>query len=131
MHNKVNYRHEFHAEDDLYSLYEALGWNKYLKLTQNQVNMAIRQSFAVVHAYINNNLVGTGRVISDGVINAYLCGLGVLPEFRGHGIGTSITKMLISHCEENKLHIQILCEEGLIPYYTKIGFAKFAVGMKF
>ena len=124
------YTLEHPAEDDLLTLYEKLDWNSFLKLSSTQLLTAMNQSFFAVYAYINDELVATGRVISDGVINAYVCGLGVLPEYRRQGIGTEIMRRLKAHCMEHNLHMQFLCEEILVPYYNKLGFEKFAVGMR-
>ena len=130
MNMSMRYSFELTNESDLYKLYETLGWNDFLGLSQNQLVTAMKQSFFVVYAYEDNKLVGMGRIVSDGVINAYLCGLSVLPEYRGQGIGTEISRRLIAHCKEHNLHIQLFCEEEMVPYYEKMGFGKFAVGLK-
>ena len=127
---EISYRHDLPSKEAIYAFYDAMDWNSYLKLTPGQLHKAMQQSYASVYAYKNTQLVGTGRVVSDGVINAYLCGIGVLPDFRRQGIGAEITKRLTAHCKAHSLHVQILCEEHLIPYYEKLGFKKFATGMK-
>ncbi|EON76017.1 hypothetical protein ADIS_3495 [Lunatimonas lonarensis] len=116
--------------DDLFDLYEKLDWNKYLKLTKEDLNLAMEQSWRVVYAYHNKALIGTGRVISDGIINAYLCGVGVIPELQNKGIGRQISKLLIESCTKKGLPIQLFCEDRLIPFYKKFGFTEFAIGMK-
>ena len=71
-----------------------------------------------------------GRVVSDGHLNTYLCGLGVLREYRGRGIGSAIAGRLLEHCRADGLSLQLMCEEHLVPRYRKLGFSPFAVGMK-
>jgi len=90
----------------------------------------MQQSYLAIYVYSDKKLIATGRLISDGVTNAYMCGLGVLPEYRRQGISAEIIKRLKAHCKEHNLHMQFLCEENLVPYYNKLGFEKFAVGMK-
>jgi len=126
----VIYTDSLQAENDLIDLYKILGWNDFLMLSPNQLITAMKQSFFVIYAYVGNRLVGTGRVVSDGIINAYICGVGVLPMYRRQGIGTEIIKKLASHCTESNLHIQFFCDESMIAYYEKIGFERFAIGMK-
>lgn len=126
----IKYITEPLKQDDIYLLYECLGWNDFLKLDKNQLSKAMEQSWHVIYAYDGDKLVGTGRVISDGVTNAYLCGLGVMMEYRKKGIGTEISKRLVEHCRNYNLHIQFFCEERLVPYYRNQGFEVFAVGMK-
>lgn len=79
---------------------------------------------------MKEKLVGTGRVVSDGIINAYLCGLGVIPDYRNKGIGMEISKRLVEHSKSNGFHIQFFCEEKLVPYYKNMGFEIFAIGMR-
>jgi ribosomal protein S18 acetylase RimI-like enzyme len=74
-------------------------------------------------------MIATGRVVSDGVTNAYICGVGVLPQHRNKGIATKIISMLIKYCRENNLHTQLFCSEHLVPFYERMGLEKFATGM--
>lgn len=126
----IKYTTKLSAQEDLYSLYGCLDWNDFLQLNKEQLAKAMEQSFYVIYAYDKDKLVGTGRVISDGVINAYLCGLGVDPDYRNKGIGTEISKRLVEYCRVDSLHTQFFCKEELVPYYKGMGFEVFAVGMK-
>lgn len=114
----------------LYGLYRRLGWAEFLQLDAEQLARAMEGSWYVLYAYAGDRLIGTGRIVSDGVINAYLCGLGVDPEYRNQGIGTQIMEQLIERCLQSNLHVQFFCEEHLVPFYEQLGFAKFAMGMK-
>lgn len=127
---ELRYTTKFPTKEDLYSLYENLGWNDFLKLSPEQLLIAMKQSWYSIYVYSGNKLVATGRIVSDGITNAYLCGLGVDFHFRNRGIGTEISKRLITHCLKNNLHIQLFCEENLIPYYKEMGLEKFAIGMR-
>ena len=126
----IQYKATLNREEDLFCLYNSLGWSSFLKLDETQLAKAMNQSYYVIYAYDGDRLVGTGRVVSDGVINAYLCGLGVEQAYRSMGIGKEIVRLLVEYCKNNKLHIQLLCEEALISYYSAMGFNVFTVGMK-
>lgn len=117
-------------KEDIYSLYGRLHWNNFLKLSSEQLFKAMEQSFYAIYAYDGDVLAGTGRVISDGVTNAYLCGLGVAPDYRNKGIGTEISKRLVDYCKSCNLHTQFFCTDKMVPYYENMGFEVFAVGMK-
>lgn len=121
---------EIPSKEELYLLYEQLGWNRFLKLNPEQLLQAMKGSFYSVYAYSGKELIGTGRVISDGIINAYLCGLGVQEKYRHNGVATEIIKQLTKKCRDNKLHMQFFCEEHLVPFYQEKGFTQFAIGMK-
>lgn len=127
---EIRYESELPRAEEIYALYEHLQWNTYLGLTQEKLLKAMQQSYYAIYAYHEHQLIGTGRIISDGIINAYLCGLGVHPDYRGQGIGSAITRLLIESCSNHNLHLQFFCEEELVPYYEKLNFTVFAVGMK-
>lgn len=126
----INYTTKLKNKEDIYSLYDSLDWNSFLKLSSEQLFKAMEQSYYAIYAYDGDVLVGTGRVISDGVTNAYLCGLGVAPDYRKRGIGTEISGRLVAYCMDSNLHIQFFCTDKMVPYYENIGFEVFAVGMK-
>ncbi|ACQ53209.1 GNAT family N-acetyltransferase [Clostridium botulinum] len=127
---RIEYTTKLIMQEDLHSLYESLGWNSFLQLNQEQLAKAMEQSWYVIYAYDGEKLVTTGRVVSDGIINAYVCGLGVVEEYRNKGIGTEISKRLMDYCKNDNVHIQLFCEEKLVSYYEKMGFEVFTIGMK-
>ncbi|MEH7386369.1 GNAT family N-acetyltransferase [Bacillus sp. JJ1521] len=114
--------------EELISLYGALGWNS-LKLSANDLERMCKQSWYAVYAFDGQQLVGIGRVISDGVITGIICGVGVLPHYQSKGIGKEIVNRMVKHCEQNKVIPQLMCVESLEPYYKELGFTKFSIGM--
>lgn len=126
----IEYITKLKNKEDIYSLYDRLDWNDFLKLSSEQLFNAMEQSFYAIYAYDGDVLAGTGRVISDGVTNAYLCGLGVAPDYRKRGIGKEISRRLVEYCKGFNLHIQLFCTDKMVPFYENKGFEVFAVGMK-
>ncbi|WP_066295301.1 GNAT family N-acetyltransferase [Bacillus sp. FJAT-29937] len=127
----INYTADVPAPDQLYELYQLEGWNDFLKLPKEHLHRAMLQSWSVISAYDREQLIGTGRIISDGVINGYICGVIVHPDYRSLGIGKEIVKRLVEKGRASNLHLQLLCEEQKAPYYEKLGFEVFTVGMKY
>jgi len=127
---RISYFSKSKSQDDLFLLYKALGWADMLNLEKEQLNMAMENSCHAVYAYDGDKLVGTSRILTDGALHTYLCGLGVIKEYRNRGIGAEITKCLTEYCELNGLKAQLNCEEKMVPYYEKLGFEKFSIGMK-
>ncbi|RJG20446.1 GNAT family N-acetyltransferase [Paenibacillus thiaminolyticus] len=82
-----------------------------------------------MHVYDGERLVGTGRVVTDGFINAYLCGVGVHPDYQQQGIGSELIRRLGRTCREAGLHVQLFCSAEKISYYERFGFDTFAIGM--
>ncbi|MGJ7922348.1 GNAT family N-acetyltransferase [Neobacillus sp. LXY-4] len=126
----IRYTDEIPQPTNLYELYNSVNWNDFLQLPPDRLHKAMLQSWLVISAYDHNKLIGTGRVISDGVINAYICGLVVHPDYRNQGIGREIFQRLVDRCDKENLHSQLFCGDTLIPYYQKLGFEIFATGMK-
>ncbi|QOR64840.1 GNAT family N-acetyltransferase [Cytobacillus suaedae] len=112
----------------LLEIYELLGWNS-LKLNVNDLERMCKQSWYTVYAFDEKQLVGMGRVISDGVITGLICGVCVLPSYQSKGIGKEILSRIIEHCEQHKVIPQLMCVESLEPYYKDLGFKIFSIGM--
>ncbi|WIG39071.1 GNAT family N-acetyltransferase [Bacillus toyonensis] len=129
MNNRINYTIKHPTDfNGLLSLYESLEWNS-LNLTLNELEQMCKQSWYVIYAFGDKELVGMGRIISDGVITGVICGVCVLPKYQSIGIGKEIVERLIQHCEQNKVIPQLMCVEKLQSYYESIGFEVFSVGM--
>ncbi|MEI4768904.1 GNAT family N-acetyltransferase [Psychrobacillus sp. FJAT-51614] len=114
--------------EQLLTLYESLGWNS-LNLTISELERMCKQSWYTIYAFDQQKLVGMGRVISDGVITGIICGVGVLPSYQSKGVGKEMLKLIVEHCEQNRVIPQLMCTESLESYYKKLGFEKFAIGM--
>ncbi len=127
----IRYTEELRHYSDLLDLYDLLSWREHLGPGgEEKLQHALKGSYAVCHAYADEILVGTARLVSDGALHAYLCGVGVRNSHRGHGIGAELTRRLVEKAAEGGMHVQLLCEASLVSYYEDLGFASFAVGMR-
>jgi N-acetylglutamate synthase-like GNAT family acetyltransferase len=127
----IKYEEAVPDMEQLYRLYENDGWNDFLKLPKETLYKAMEQSWLVISAYDGERLIGTGRIISDGIINAYLCGVIVEPAYRSKGIGKEMVGRLAKRCTQAHLHLQLLAEEEKAPYYEQLGFGVFTLGLKY
>lgn len=107
-----------------------MGWNDFLGLDLVGIKRLIQGSYYMISAYSNGKLIGNARIISDGVTNAYLCGMGVLEPYRKQGVAAQMLKAIKEKIAADGLHGQFFCEESLKEYYEKRGAAYFAMGMK-
>jgi len=110
--------------EEIVALYKAGGWWRE-SYDPKRIPSLIKGSFAFLVAVIpgNNRAIGMGRVISDGVSDAYIQDVVVLGKFRGKGIGKAIIKKLLLHCIKNKLlWIGLVAEPGTKDFYTPLGF---------
>ncbi|MDD1665214.1 MAG: GNAT family N-acetyltransferase, partial [Methanomicrobiales archaeon] len=64
-----------------------------------------------------------GRAISDGVSDAYIQDMVVLPKYRGRGIGTAILRRILAACREHGISwIALIAEGGTGDFYRGLGF---------
>lgn len=126
----IHYTTEIPSPDELYELYDCEGWNDVLNIPKASLHQAMVNSWYVVSAFDEDQIIATGRAISDGLINAYLCGLVVHPGYRNRGVGTEIVRRLVEKGRGRNLHIELFTESENISYYQKLGFEQFATGMK-
>jgi len=122
-------------EDDLVKLYKAGGWwkNSYDK---SKLKDLIKGSFIFAIVIDNNTkqTIGMGRIISDGVADAYIQDLLVLPDYRKQGIGKKLVDKLINYCKSKGLKwIALIAEPDQDGFYSSIGFKQMDkyVPMKF
>ena len=74
----------------------------------------------VVSALDDGRLVGFARAISDGVTNAYVSTVAVLPEYRGRGIGAELVKQLLMG--RDTIRFVLHAAPGVQDFYRKLGF---------
>ncbi|WP_147565284.1 GNAT family N-acetyltransferase [Clostridium tyrobutyricum] len=111
-------------------------WNRVSKILE-EVNMAyfapkihkkaFQNSHTVVFIYHNDKLIGFGRAISDGIYQAAIYDVAVLPEYQGNHIGSIIIKSIIDkihHC-----NFILYASPGKEQFYEKMNFKKMKTGM--
>ena len=108
---------------EYFALFESTGWNQEYGMTAEEVQRAIRESWCVITAYDDGKLIGTGRVISDGVFHALIVDVIVRPEYQKQGVGTLIMQRLLERCRAARLRdVQLFCARGKAQFYQKLGF---------
>ncbi len=108
--------------EEIVALYRAGGWWKE-SYDPSGIPSLIRNSTAFAVAVHEDRAIGMGRLISDGVSDAYIQDLVILPAYRGHGIGKKIVNALLNHClEKGILWIALIAEPGRREFFTSLGF---------
>ena len=121
--------------DEIVELYKAGNWWKdhYKKQALTEL---IKGSFvfAVLLNKKNGRTIGMGRIISDGISDAYIQDLIVLPKYRRLGLGKKLVEELVKYCYDNGITwIALISEPNQDGFYKKIGFnvMKNHIPMKF
>lgn len=108
------------------ALYYAEGWMYGTADNADIVTRIISGSHCFMVA-INENeeVVGMGRSISDGVCDAYIQDVTVKNSHRGQGIGSEIIRRLVMRLRADGLTwIGLIAERGSHPFYSHLGFEK-------
>jgi ribosomal protein S18 acetylase RimI-like enzyme len=88
---------------------------------------AFEASHTLVFLYHNQQMIGFGRAISDGVYQAAVYDVAVLPQYQGHGLGRTIMQAIlsrVSHC-----NVILYASIGKEPFYRSLGFRLMKTGM--
>ena len=105
------------------ALFNTAGWNDDYLATSEELIQAVYNSQFIVAAYDSKQLVGFGRVVSDGVLHAMIYDMIVHPSYQGQGIGTKILTALVVKCLEAHIRdIQLFSAIGKYAFYEKNGF---------
>lgn len=85
----------------------------------------VRQSYCFAVAMAGERLIGMGRVISDGVSDAYVQDVTVDAAWRHAGVGTLIVSRLLAHLrQEGIAWVGLIAERGSAPFYGRFGFTE-------
>lgn len=120
-------------EDELVKLYKAGGWWKDT-YDKSKLKGLIKGSFAFAVVIDKNQTIGMGRILSDGISDAYIQDLIILPEYRKQGIGKKLVDKLIEYCHSKDVKwIALIAEPDQDGFYSSAGFKhmKNCVPMKF
>lgn len=92
-----------------------------------RLQKAFEASHTVCFASRGESLVGLGRAISDGVYQAAIYDLCVLPEHQGLGLGREIMKALLARLDVE--HVILYAVPGKEAFYEKLGFSRMLTAM--
>ncbi len=122
---KINYTTELPEEDSFFALFETTGWNKKGRKSKEELFWAITNSWYLVSAYHKKELVGFGRIISDGYLHAFIVDMIIAPEYQTKGIGKEILKRLVKEALDSEIiDIQLFAAKDKKEFYLKNGFVE-------
>lgn len=87
------------------------------------IKQMILNSQGLAVAYKSDKIVGTGRIVGDGIRFAYIVDLVVNDSYQKQGIGTQIVQTLAKNAKT--LWVELTTDPrdpGLIDFYKKAGF---------
>ena len=109
--------------DMYFHLFESTGWNVEYRLSKEELETSLRNSFHFISVYDEDRLVGFGRIVSDGILHAMIYEMIVLPDYQNRGIGSEVLERLLKKCREKNIRdVQLFCAKGKRTFYEKHGF---------
>jgi ribosomal protein S18 acetylase RimI-like enzyme len=111
-------------EEEIVKLYKSGNWWKEY-YDSSSIKFLIKGSyrFAVVINKIDDKAIGMGRILSDGVSDAYIQDLVVLDKYRGQGLGEQLVKFLVDFLISKDITwIGLISEPGQDGFYSGLGF---------
>jgi GNAT superfamily N-acetyltransferase len=125
MPSQISFHENLPDKDQYLALFDTTGWNKDYKVSADELIAALKHSQYMVMAYDNEQLVGCGRVVTDGVMHAMIYEMIVEPSYQGQGIGSVILEKLVAKCKAAGIRdIQLFSAKGKAPFYQKHGFVE-------
>lgn len=104
-------------------LFDSTGWNDLYRCTPQELAATLEASWVRVCARDGTSLIGSGRVVSDGVLYGVVFDMVVAPKYRGRGIGTEILRRLLARCETAGLRdVLLFSARGTSDFYARFGF---------
>ncbi len=105
-------------------LYQTAGWwTGQAHENPELIHRIVAGSHCFVLACEGDEVIGMGRAISDGISDAYIQDITVLPEFRGQGVGTVIVQEILKKLRVDGLQwIGLIAARHSHPFYRKLGF---------
>jgi ribosomal protein S18 acetylase RimI-like enzyme len=94
--------------------------------TPEQLRLSFQNSYAAVIVYDGDRIVGTARVLSDGVCNAYVIDVWTLSQYRRRGIARTMMSKLEEKLEGQHIY---LFSEDMPEFYKKLDFLEQPTGL--
>ena len=91
-----------------------------------QLKVSFTNSYASCIAHADKRIIGTARVLSDGVCNAYIVDVWTLSAFRRQGIASKMMQSLLEELDGQHVY---LFTDDMVDFYKKLGFEEQPVGL--
>ena len=119
----MDYKENILCYEDYCRLRESVEW---LNFSKEQTEKSLNNSLYTVVAVKDNQTVGMGRLIGDGLYYV-IVDVVVHPACQKMGIGSKIVDMMIEYVDREtpiggRSSIQLLAEKGKETFYQKRGF---------
>jgi GNAT superfamily N-acetyltransferase len=123
--DQITYSETIPPKEKYWDLFQTTGWNETYQATPETLSQAVANSAFYISAYDGDDLVGFGRVVTDGILHAMIYEMIIAPTHQRQGIGSVILTRLVDKCLELGIaDIQLFCAKGKADFYQQHGFIR-------
>lgn len=120
----IEYKTDPPTWQEYFQLFSSTGWMPILRISEGDLKRAFDNTWYWITAYKDQEIVGAGRLLSDGALYALICDIIVVPGCQSKGIGSMILKQLVKKCKETGLKkVWLFAAPGKAGFYEKYGFS--------
>jgi ribosomal protein S18 acetylase RimI-like enzyme len=113
------------SAEQLLALFDTTGWNEMYQMSSQALASSFENSWYKLCAYDGDQLVGMGRMVSDGFLYAVMFDIIVAPEYKRTGVGTQIVNRLLEHCVKKGIRdVLLFSAKGTEAFYERFGFVR-------
>jgi len=95
--------------------------------TPEQLRRSFENSHATRIAYVGGRIVGTARVLSDGVCNAYVVDVWTYTPHRRRGVARAMIQSLLAGLRGQHVY---LFTDDVVEFYQRLGFVERPTGLE-
>lgn len=95
--------------------------------TPEQLSASFHNSYGTCIAYDADQIIGTARVLSDGICNAYIVDVWTLSRYRQRGVARAMLDQLLQDLHGQ--HVYLFSDDA-VDFYKRIGFNERGVGLE-
>jgi len=111
--------------EQIYSLYKDTGGVPPAGEQPDVIRGIVSGSHCFLAVFLDGDLIGMGRAVSDRASDAYIQDVAVRPSFRGRGIGTGIVRRIVDRLHGDGLFwVGLIAERDSHPFYEHLGFLR-------
>lgn len=107
------------SPQDIEQLRISVGWES----NEGKYDKALENTYAQFSVKKDNKLIAFARIVSDGVLYAFVVDLMVHPDFQDHGLGTNLLQRIVRELKNDGVkYVQVTFDPGLEQFYRESGF---------
>jgi ribosomal protein S18 acetylase RimI-like enzyme len=122
----ITYRSDLHGVDWEALKHDLIADDFHNGRTTTQLRLSFENSAVVAMGFDGDRCIANGRLLSDGVGNAYVVDVWTHSAYRRQGIGRKIMGMLTEAVPGQHVYLQT---DDAVGFYEKLGFVEQPKGM--